>query len=286
MTRIFNRGGSPSVRRTKRDRVALPVEEPGSGDTASRLLRAKAAEMGLADQDQLSCIIAHELRQPLFTIAVASENLRLMLEEEQGDRARMRQSVHRIAEQVQRAQTIIDQTLAFAARGETTTDVADLSEAAANAVRFATVMLEASDVEIKVDWAIAPALVGVSQVELEQVFINLLRNAVDSIEERRGGGWQGHGKIVFTIERVGPNLRCIITDNGAGLKANMADIVFEPFFTTKARTGTGLGLHICREIVARANGTIRLVPGLVEGARVEIRLRVLPQEPSSAAEAL
>ncbi len=282
MTRNFNRRGDAPVSRAKRDRMRTRLDQPGGGDTSGRMLRAKAADLGLGEHNPLSCIIAHELRQPLFTIAMASENLRLMLEEDEGDRTRMRQSVHRIAEQVQRAQAIIDQTLALASGAKATVDMADLGEAAANAVRFATAMLEASDVEIKVDWAIAPALVAVSRIELEQVFINLLRNAVDSIEERRGGGWQGHGKIVFTIERVGRNLRCIITDNGAGLKANMTDVVFEPFFTTKAREGTGLGLHICRDILTRAKGTIRLVPGLVEGARVEIRLEVLPQEPASA----
>jgi two-component system C4-dicarboxylate transport sensor histidine kinase DctB/two-component system sensor histidine kinase TtrS len=273
-------GKLPSAPRSKRDRIRRLIDQLSPGEPASRLLRSAAGRSRLAELGQLSCTIAHELRQPLFTIAMASENLRLMIESEAGDPERMHQSVMRIAEQVQRAQTIIDQTLAYASGEDTNATGADLSEAAANAIRFLKDLLEASDVEVKADWA-SPVMVGVSRLEMEQVFVNLLRNAVESVEQRRREGWQGRGKIVLTLERVGGTVRCIITDNGAGLTSKMSDAVFEPFFTTKPREGTGLGLHICRQIVSKAKGVIRLLPGRVEGARVEIRLDIQPEQASA-----
>lgn len=274
-------GKLPGGGRAKRNRVRQLIDELSASEPAARLLRSTAGKTRLAELGQLSCTIAHELRQPLFTIAMASENLRLMLETEASDRERMQQSIQRIAEQVQRAQTIIDQTLAYATGVDTALDVADLGEAAANAIGFLNGLLETSDVEIKADWSIAPAFVGVSRIEMEQVFVNLLRNAVESIEDRRRAGWQGKGKIVLTIEQVGPIVRCIVTDNGAGLTPQVSEAAFEPFFTTKARSGTGLGLHICRLILAKAGGVIRLVAGPVEGARVEVRLPLVAPAPAS-----
>jgi two-component system C4-dicarboxylate transport sensor histidine kinase DctB/two-component system sensor histidine kinase TtrS len=279
---VIKKGGElPGGARAKRDRVRQLIDELRESEPAARLLRSAAGKTRLAELGQLSCTIAHELRQPLFTIAIASENLRLMLESEGGDRERMQGAVHRITEQVHRAQTIIDQTLAYATGGDTAPNVADLGEAAANAIGFLAGLLDAADVEIKADWSISPAFVGVSRIEMEQVFVNLLRNAVESIEDRRSAGWQGRGKIVLTIGRTGPNVRCIITDNGAGLSARMSEDAFEPFFTTRAQNGTGLGLHICREILGKAGGVIRLMPEPAGGARAEIRLNVVPQVPAS-----
>lgn len=268
-------GDLPEVGRPKRERVRQLIDELSASESAARLLRSGAGKTRLAELGQLSCTIAHELRQPLFTIAMASENLRLMLESEASDRERMQLSVDRIAEQVQRAQGIIDQTLAYATGADTTVGVADLGEAAANAIRFLSGLLETSSTEIKADWSITPVLVGISRIEMEQVFVNVLRNAVESIEDRRRAGWEGTGKIVLTIERVGSSVRCIVTDNGAGVTREVSEEAFQPFFTTKARAGTGLGLHISRKILAKAKGVMRLIPGPVEGARIEIRLRVV-----------
>lgn len=278
---IKKSGKSAGGTRAKRDRIRQLIDELSANEPAARLLRSAAGKTRLAELGQLSCTIAHELRQPLFTISMASENLRLMLDAEGSDRERMQQSVRRIADQVQRAQTIIDQTLAYATGVDTVPDVADLGEAATNAIDFLAGLIEASNVEIKADWSIAPAFVGVSRIEMEQVFVNLVRNAVDSIEDRRRAGWRGRGRIVLTIERLDANVRCIITDNGAGLTPQLSEAAFQPFFTTKAQNGTGLGLHICRQILAKAGGVIRLVPGPVEGARVEFRMHLMPEVPAS-----
>jgi two-component system, LuxR family, sensor kinase FixL len=280
-SKVSKKGGDlPEMARPKRERVRQLIDELSVHEPAARLLQSTAGKTRLAELGQLSCTIAHELRQPLFTIAMASENLRLMLEAEEGNRERMRLSVQRIAEQVQRAQAIIDQTLAYATGVDTALDVADLGEAAANAIRFLSSWLEASNVEIKADWSIAPLHVGLSRIEMEQVFMNVLRNAVESIQDRRRTGWEGAGRIVLTIERVGGSVRCIVTDNGAGLTSKVSEEVFQPFFTTKGREGTGLGLHISRKILAKAKGVIRLVAAPVEGARIEIRMPVVEVQPS------
>jgi signal transduction histidine kinase len=91
------------------------VQEMATIKPAARLLRSVAAGRQITELSQSSSMLAHELRQPLFTISMASENLRLLLDRPDTDRQRMRQVASRIAEQVERAQAIIDTTLSTAA---------------------------------------------------------------------------------------------------------------------------------------------------------------------------
>jgi len=262
---------------------AIPVEELAWHDPAYReqILkelaegRAAARLLGEARADQRSLspqtngIIAHELRQPLFAIAMASENLRLMLECDDPDHETMQGSVNRIAEQAQRAQAIIEHTL-LRASGETRIETADVAQAARRAVALLDGTARDLDVVVACQLPEEQLLAGLSVIELEQVFVNLIRNALDSIGERRTAGWEGQGLIMITVQKFAGDVHCVVSDNGAGLP----DVggLFEPFFTTKAQGGTGLGLHICREILNKADGDIRPRSSAGGGAEFEIRV--------------
>lgn len=225
------------------------------------------------DLDPVSCTLAHELRQPLSTISLGSENLRLMLEGDRLDPERMRQSVCRIAEQVERAQSIIEHTLSSYSGRTDPAETADMIGAAQRAAGLLEALPAAREVQFVWQLPEGRLLVGVSRIELEQVFVNLLRNAVESIGDRRAQqGWDGQGRVTVTIQQCGGSVRCIVADNGAGLAPASAELLFQPFFTTKASGGTGLGLYICGQIVDKAAGTIRLQPGSLDGAQVEIRM--------------
>lgn len=262
----------------ERDYQERILQELAASGPAVRLLQSMVSR-SLPD-NQLSCTLAHELRQPLFTIAMANENLRLLIESETPDRAMMRQSVKRIDEQVQRAQAIIDQTLSRASGGTQAREAGDLAAAAQRAAQLLDSMPAARRVAFAWQLPHERLLVGVTQLELEQVFVNLLRNAMESIADRRKEGWEGQGCIIVTIERCANEVRCVVTDDGAGLAPATDTGLFQPFFTTKSNGGTGLGLHICREIVTRAGGMIDVQPGQSEGAQVEIRLPLLSESSS------
>ncbi|WP_159979585.1 MULTISPECIES: sensor histidine kinase [unclassified Novosphingobium] len=239
---------------------------------ARQMFETIAAKSRLADLGEQSSALAHELRQPLFSISVANENLRMMLGRCDITKSQLDKAIARIAQQVERAQTIIDRTLAYASGNSRGAVSADIGLAVSNAVEFLRPLFETADIEIDDRGAHAHAIVGLCQVEAEQVFVNILRNAAESIEGRREEGWQGSGHIAIRIALQGGAVRCVVSDNGAGLSGDTAQAVFQPFFTTKPRVGTGLGLHICRQVLEKAGGSVSLMPGEIEGARVEIEL--------------
>lgn len=239
---------------------------------AWQLFDTIAAKARLADLGEQSSALAHELRQPLFSIAIANENLRMMLALGDALQPQLAKAVERISEQVQRAQTIIDHTLAYASGKNLGMVSADLSLSARNAVRFLQPLFDTSDIEVDDRSALVRAEVAICQIEAEQVFVNILRNAAESIEARREAGWQGRGRIIVRMIVEDGRVFCQITDNGAGLSKDLVPSAFQPFFTTKPRVGTGLGLHICRQVVDKIDGTLTLVPGETHGARIEIDL--------------
>lgn len=234
-----------------------------------------AAKARLADLGEQSSALAHELRQPLFSIAIANENLRMMLALGDMMQPQLVKAVERISEQVQRAQTIIDHTLAYASGQSRGVVSADLGLAARNAVRFLKPLFDATGIEVDDRHAQVRGEVALCQIEAEQVFVNILRNAAESIETRRDAGWQGAGRIAIHIFTENGKVQCCVADNGAGLSKDQAKSAFQPFFTTKPRVGTGLGLHICRQVIGKIGGEVALVPGETEGARVEIELPLL-----------
>lgn len=260
----------PSVPQADRDWICELVQElTGTQPPPLRLLRSMAAKSRLADLGEQSSALAHELRQPLFTIAMVNENLRLMLERPDFDRDRLRRAVERSAEQVRRAQTIIDHTLSYASASGEAQDRCDIAAAAHNGMEFLAELFDTAGVAVRC-LTDGPASVRIGAIEMEQVFVNLLRNGVESIQERRRAGWAGKGEVVIALAHHGQRLRCAVSDNGAGLAPDAIQTVFQPFFTTKSHEGTGLGLHICRKILAKADGTIELIPGRDVGATVEM----------------
>ena len=124
---------------------------------------------------------------------------------------------------------------------------------------------------IEVAWCIDKELpkVNADPGRLEQVFINLLLNARDAIEDRWGNREPEAGgkKIILKTARDVHNIICVICDTGIGVPESISDKIFEPFFTTKeVGKGTGLGLSISYGIVKDSGGSIKVVPNRPEGA--------------------
>lgn len=270
----WTRGGPDSEMCRPTERDAFHADTDSDRAEAWRQFDTIAARARLADLGEQSSALAHELRQPLFSIAIANENLRMMLALGTGKQAQIAKAVERIAEQVQRAQTIIDHTLAYASGNSLGKVSSDLGLSAGNAIRFLRPLFDASGIEIDDRDAHVRAEVGLCQIEAEQVFVNILRNAVESIEARQEGGWTGAGRIVIRFDVGDGRVMCRISDNGGGLSGDLGSSAFEPFFTTKPRVGTGLGLHICRQVLGKVDGRVRLDPGEAEGACVTIDLPV------------
>ena len=106
--------------------------------------------------------------------------------------------------------------------------------------------------------------------QLSRVFLNLLKNAIESVQEKKIDNDNFAGKIDVTLNENGENINFIIVDNGLGfgILADNIKNILNPYFTTKKK-GTGLGLAIVNKIINDHNGKINFIP-LEDGAKIEI----------------
>lgn len=236
-----------------------------------------ASRSRLAELGRQLCVLGHELRQPLTTISMANENLRVMLGDDVSPS--VAHAVDAVEEQVGRAQAIIRQVMDYAA-GNRATDAgqpedAEFAAGMQNAARLLRAQLDAANVELTLEYPDLVVPVGLSQIELDQILVNIVRNAIESISDRHQLGWSEQGKIAMRLNVDDTRIVCEIVDNGLGLQSGASEDGFQPFSTTKGAAGTGLGLYLCENLLFKAGGRLRLLPGEGEGARVEI---VLPRE--------
>src|SRR6185437_10708438 len=228
----------------------------------------------LATVGEMSAGIAHELNQPLTAVANYAQACDRLLALPDPDLDEIRGALRQITAQAVRAGDIIRRLRALArndlARGEPTDInllVMELGElirrdAAAREVRY----------ELQPATALPP--VDVDSAQLQQVILNLVRNALDALEQTTGAA-----RHVTIRTRLLPEDEVEITvcDNGPGVAAEIAPRLFEPFCTTK-RQATGLGLAISRTIVRAHKGALEYHPNIGGGACFTVRLPVLRQD--------
>jgi histidine kinase len=235
-------------------------------ETEQNLIQAsKMATLG-----EMATGIAHELNQPLSVIKTASSFFIKKLERQQAiDETTLEGILRKIDANVDRATRIIAHMRQFARKSDLKLERVQLNDILQRAFDIFSQQLKLRSIEVV--WQTDPDLpkIDADPGRLEQVFINLLINARDAIEERWGVAEAGAGekRIVLATRAVQQTVVCEICDTGTGIPASMAEKIFEPFFTTKqAGKGTGLGLSISYGIVQDCRGSIKVRPHAGGGA--------------------
>ncbi len=240
-----------------------------------RLREIMTRQARLVDLGGMASAISHEIKQPLFTIAIAAESVHLLLGKPAGAErdAQLAARATRIGDQVERAREIIDRISLYGRVDSLESSSTDVAAALHAARSFLAALLHDRGIAVTIDIGPGAHIVDMPRIALEQVLVNAIQNAADAIESRREAGPCDAGNIGLAVTIVTGQIICSVTDDGTGLKAGLADTAFEAFFTTKPATkGTGLGLFISRQIVMEAGGDIRLLPARPVGARLEIVL--------------
>jgi PAS domain S-box-containing protein len=221
---------------------------------------------------QMSSQIAHELSQPLTAINGLSTALVKLRESDSASPDEVNETLREISGQAKRAREIVIRLRDFVRRSEIRYIAIDMNETIRTVVRLANV--EASHQRIRVELVLAQDLPEVSadRVLIEQVLLNLVRNAVDAMEALPGDA--RHLRIASEAPDVA-RVRVSVTDNGTGLTDELIPNLFEPFFTTKD-DGMGMGLAITRSIIQAHDGVLEAHNNPDAGATFRFTLPTAP----------
>jgi two-component system sensor kinase FixL len=206
----------------------------------------------LTAMGEMASALAHELNQPLSAIAnYMRGSQRLLAGRTDEQTVMVRDAMSKAAEQSLRAGQIIRRLRDFVARGETERRVESIKRLIEEASALA--LVGAKDQGVRVTFRLDPSfdLVLADKVQIQQVILNLIRNAIEAMEqsERR--------ELVISTEPEAPQMIAIgVSDTGSGIAKDVAPQLFQPFVTTK-RQGMGVGLSISRTIVEAHGGKIR-----------------------------
>jgi PAS domain S-box-containing protein len=199
--------------------------------------------------------IAHELNQPLNVIKVGSDFfIKMIGRGESIDKETFRTIAEEMSRYVDRASEIINHMREFARSSDATRSEVNINKPIADVFKVLNQQLILHQIDIELDLAENLPPILADHNRLEQVFINLITNARDALEER-GKTWKKILKLRTFAEDK--QVVAIVSDNGKGIPADIIDKIFEPFLTTKKiGAGTGLGLSISYEIVKDYGGEI------------------------------
>jgi two-component system sensor kinase FixL len=215
----------------------------------------------------LATSIAHELNQPLTAVANYVETANELLETPDAETVEVvREALAECATQAVRAGQIVRRLRDFISRGESERRIESLARVVNEASALALVGAGERDVEVEVRLDPHADRVLVDRIQIQQVLLNLMRNAIEAMAEspvrrlRLSSRRQDDGCVRVTIE-----------DSGPGLPEEVAGHLFQPFVSTKAK-GMGLGLSICHTIVHGHNGRIWAEPSPLGGTAFHFTL--------------
>lgn len=228
----------------------------------------------LAAMGEMSASVSHELNQPLAAMKTYLAGARLLLQRERPEEALS--SFERIDELIERMGAITRELKSYARKGDEMVEPVDARECVTSALAMIEPQPETLKAHITTALPEEPVMVMADRLRLDQVLINLLRNALDAT-------WEEEEPQIDVILTAGQAATLTVRDNGHGIE-NL-DSLFEPFYTTKAPgDGVGLGLAISSSIVKDFGGRLTARNGTDGGAVFEVQLPLIEGEAIQAAE--
>jgi two-component system, LuxR family, sensor kinase FixL len=222
---------------------------------------------------EMASALAHELNQPLSAIANYMKGSRRLLEESTDERsATLRDAMDRAAEQALRAGQVIRRLRNFVARGDSERRVEDVKKLVEEASALALVGVKDKGVRVRFELDPKTDFVLADKVQIQQVLLNLMRNAIDAMEDA-----DRRELVIATAPRPDNMVEISVADTGAGIAPEIAAQLFQPFVTSK-RQGMGVGLSISRSIVEAHGGSIAPRPNPGGGTVFSFTLPAVTKE--------
>lgn len=226
----------------------------------------------IASLSELASSLAHEINQPLATLTTYLQTGLRALKAQALSTADLLEILQHSERQAETVAEIVKRLRTLYRSGQSVEEIFDLSGCFAEV--FPLLDREIKELHIRVETlsTFKRGWMRGDRLQIQQVFYNLIRNAVDALQDRG----RGAGRIRVSLKRQAKRFIVTIEDNGPGIPESVRDRLFEPFFTTKAK-GTGLGLSISRTILEAHRGRIMLDPSTRTGTRFILDLPASPR---------
>jgi two-component system sensor histidine kinase DctS len=258
------------------------LEERERRQTDSMAHQARLTMLG-----EVASALAHQLNQPLTSITGYAAGVKRLLERAGQPDARLVDAMSRLGDQAAEAGRIVKRIREFLTRRSPQRETMDLGDVAYRAIEL--LARELRRLQLAVEWTVAPGLpkVDADPVLIEQVVLNLVRNACDEM----AGVPAAQRRLRIGLSRAGTSplagagdadgfLRLDVDDSGPGLRGRSVEQLVTPFYSTKPE-GMGMGLAICRSIVEAHHGAFDAADSALGGARFSFTLPVAGGGPAS-----
>ncbi len=229
---------------------------------------------------EMGSTLAHEINQPLTAISSYLKGCCLILDQMQDEKAPLlRHAVNEAAEEALRAGEVIRHLREFVARGESEHRIEELQRLIEEASALALVGAKERGVKVEFDFSSGTPLVSANRVQIQQVVLNLIRNAVEAMQD------VSRRDLVIKTEVIPKDglVQVSVTDTGPGIAPEALNNLFKPFTTTK-QSGMGVGLSISRTIVESHGGKIWAESKPGAGTTFYFTLRAVNKEDIADAE--
>lgn len=231
-----------------RDRLQAEISNHKSTEAKLQVVQQDLVQANrLAILGQVAAGVAHEINQPVATIRAYADNSKIFLERQQVEP--VQENLDLIARLTDRIGAITDDLKALARRGRTAAEPVAPADVLDGALLLLKSRFAAPLGMLQVEPIGADLKVMGGRLRLEQVFINLLQNALEAVERREGG------LVTVSAASTDDEVAITVADNGPGIAGTILASLFQPFNSTKEK-GLGLGLVICKDIVADYGGRL------------------------------